>query len=377
MSAVRMLVAAAGGGLSRRGSRGCAPRRGGAVSAVRWPVAVVVCLWLAGCSSTDDGTSLLDQLELPTFGSEVFMSGDNNPLEVPPELDSPDTGDSLQVPGGRSRVSAAADAALYSRVLPERLDLQLRRDGGVAWLAVDVSPATLWPQVPAFLQRSGFKVVASNPAHGYAETEWRERRLEVAGARGLARSRVRVRVRLEREPDAVTNVFISSREAAFSGGEWRLLPPDMEFERRLLLRFRDYLAAGREAASPRMASLDDARVALDIHNLAGVAVLRIGQRYSKAWRHIGAALGRSGIEMRADDRSRGIYLVRYNGAGGAGIDGAAARGQLLQLHLLARGGRTLVTVHPNDNGAAVPYALAQRLLKRVLMAFEPGAVAAR
>lgn len=366
MSAVRRLGVAVGGFLRR-----------GAMSAARWSVAAVVCLWLAGCSTTNDGTSLLDQLELPTFGSEVFMSGDNDPLEVPPELDAPDTGNSLQVPGGRGRVSAAADAALNSRVLPERLDLQLRRDGGVAWLAVDVSPATLWPQVPAFLRRSGFKVAASNPAHGYAETEWRERRVEVAGARGLARSRVRVRVRLEREPDAVTNVFISSREAALSGGEWRILPPDMEFERRMLLRFRDYLAAGRETASPRMASLDDARIALDIRNMAGVAVLRVGQRYSKAWRHIGAALGRSGIDMRADDRSRGIYLVRYNDAGGAGIDGAAARGRLLQLHLLAKGGQTLVTVHPNDNGAAVPYALAQQLLKRVLMAFEPGALAAR
>jgi len=376
MSFARMFGVGAADGFSRGGAGGYAPRRRGAMGVVRWAVAVAVCLWLAGCSGTDDGTSLMDQLELPTFGSEVFMGGDNDPLEVPPELDAPDTSGSLQVPGGRGRVSAAADAALNSRVLPQRLDMQLRRDGGVAWLAVDVSPATLWPQVPAFLQRSGFKVASSNPAHGWAETEWRERRVEVAGARGLARSRVRVRVRLEREPDAVTNVFISSREAGLSGGEWRLLPPDMEFERRMLLRFRDYLAAGREAASPQMASLDDARVALDINNMAGVAVLRVGQRYSKAWRHIGAALARSGIEMRDDDRSRGIYLVRYNDAGG-GIDGAAARGQLLQLHLLAKGGQTLVTVHPNGNGAAVPYSLAQRLLKRVLMAFEPGAVAAR
>ncbi len=341
---------------------------------------VAACVWLAGCSASREDSSWFDQLDLPSFGSDVFMGGDNAPLEVPPDLDAIDADDSLRIPGGKGRISVADDAALGSRVLPQRLDLRLRRDGGLVWLAVDVSPVALWPRIREFLRRGGFEIAENDPTHGYIETAWRERRLQVAGERDYARLRTRLHVRLEREPNAVTNLFLSSRDAGYARGEWRLLPPDSGFERRMLLRFRDYLAAGREVASPRMASLDDVKTALDIDNVAGVAVLTIGQRYRRAWRRVGAALERAGIETFGDDRSRGIYLVRDTGvsAGGArSIDGVAARAEPLQLHLLAKGDRTLVTVHPNVGGDDVPYALAHRILKRLRMAYEVGDVVSR
>ena len=337
-------------------------------------------LWLAGCSASNGESSLLDRLDLPTFGSDIFMGGDNAPLEVPPDLDAIDASDSLQIPGGKGRISAAMGAALNSRVLPERLDLRLRREGDLVWLAADVSPAALWPAIQEFLRRGGFDVVASNPTHGTIETAWRERRLQVAGEQGYARLRTRLRIRLEREPNAVTSLFLSSRDAGYVDGEWRILSPDVGFERRMLLRFRDYLAAGREVASPRMASLDDIKIALDINNVAGAAVLTVGQRYSKAWRRVGAAIGRAGIEIFGDDRSRGIYLVGYADVSADGrysIDGVAGRAQPLQLHLLAKGDRTLVTVHPNVVGDDVPYALAHQILKRVLMAYEVRDVVSR
>ena len=342
-------------------------------------LSAAACVWLAGCAASEEGSSWFDQLDLPSFGSDAFMGGDNAPLEVPPDLDGIDTADSLRVPGGKGRISAAEDAALGSRVLPQRLDLRLRRDGSLVWLAADVSPVALWPHIQEFLRRGGFAIAENDPTHAYVETAWRERRLRVAGEGDYARLRTRLRIRLEREPDAVTNLFLSARDAGYAHGEWRLLPPDVGFERRMLLRFRDYLAAGREAASPRMASLEDVKTALDIDNVAGAAVLTVGQRYSRAWRRVGGAIERAGLRMLGADRSRGIYLVGY--AGGAdrarSIDGAAAGAGALQLHLLAKGNRTLVTVHPNVAGDDVSYALAHQILKRVLMAYEVRDVVAR
>ena len=342
-------------------------------------LSVAACAWLAGCAASDDGSSWLDQFDLPSFGSDVFMGGDNEPLEVPPDLDGIDTSDSLQVPGGAGRISAAEEAALDSRVLPQRLDLRLRRDGNMVWLAVDVSPVALWPHIQEFLRRGGFEIAENDPTHAYVETAWRERRLQVAGERDYARLRTRLRMRLEREPNAVTNLFLSARDAGYAHGEWRLLPPDIGFERRMLLRFRDYLAAGREVASPRMASLDDVKIALDVNDVAGVAVLTIGQRYRKAWRRVGAAIERTDLPLLGDDRSRGIYLVSYTGVvdGTRALDGVPARAKPLELHLLAKGNRTLVTVHPNVAGDDVSYALAHRILKRVLMAYEVGDLVSR
>ena len=130
---------------------------------------------------------------------------------------------------------------------------------------------------------------------------------------------------------------------------------------------------------PRMASLDDVKIALDVNDVAGVAVLTIGQRYSKAWRRVGAAIERTDLPLLGDDRSRGIYLVSYTGVvdGTRAIDGVPARAKPLELHLLAKGNRTLVTVHPNVAGDDVSYALAHQVLKRVLMAYEVGDVVSR
>ncbi len=334
---------------------------------------VCCCLLLIGCSS--DGSSFMDDIEfgLPGLGEGVYMGEDNDALEVPPDLASLDASQNLGVPGSDN--ISMSDMAFDSYVLPERLDLRIQREGDVVWLSVDVDPVTLWPELQSFLQRGGFELSASDPNAGTMETAWRERQLNIDHKRaGSIRVRNQLRVNLEREPNAITNVFFSIREAGYVGSAWRMLPPDPYLERLLLFKFRDYLARNREIANPQMASLDDVKTLLRIRNAQGVAILEIGQSFSKVWRRLNASLRRSGMNVRASDRSRGVYLVEYqatsadrNGA----IDNININRALVQLHVLGSDNRTIVTVHPNRDQQKIPYALAQRVLQRVVMAYQP------
>ena len=336
-------------------------------------VAIYSCSMLVGCSS--DGSSFMDGIEfgLPGLGEGVYMGEDNKALEMPPDLATLNTAKRLGVPGSEN--ISMSDMAFDSYVLPERLDLRIQREGDVTWLAVDVDPVSLWPELQNFLQRSGFEITASDPTAGNIETAWRERRLNVDHKReSLIRVRNQLRISLEREPNAITNVFFSVREAGYTGGGWQILPPDPYIERLLLFKFKDYLAFNREVANPEMASLDDIKTLLRIRNAQGVAILEIGQSFSKVWRRLNVSLRRSNMNVRARDRSRGIYLVEYRATPSerhSAIDSAVADAALIQLHILSSNNRTIVTVHPNRDNRKVPYALAQRVLQRVAMAYQP------
>ena len=343
---------------------------------------------LTACSSLSTSVDSLlgEDFEVGALGCNAYISGEEGELEVPPDLSPPDDSDSLVVPEQGERVSASG-AAFDSYVLPERLDMRVHRDGGISWLAVDTEPAALWPVLFGFLEENGFTVVENDPVQGYIVTAWRNRRVPVSPDGGnFAVLRTRLFVRVERDADAVTNVFFSAQDAGRHNGEWRLMASDPNLEHRVLMRFRVHLASGREVAGPKMASIDDIKTRLEINDFGGVAALTIGQNYSKVWRRLGVALGRSGMTVRADSRSRGIYLVEYDdralGPLDADVDAddaaAPARTRLLQLHLLAKGdGETVVTVHRNGkNAAPLPYDFTQALLKRLVMAYSPRRVAA-
>ena len=144
----------------------------------RFALVTLSCLILAGCSS--DGSSFMDDIEfsLPGLGEGIYMGEDNESLDIPPDLTSLDASRKLNVPGGEN--ISMSDMAFDSYVLPERLDLRIQREGDVVWLAVDVDPLSLWPELQNFLRRGGFDIMVSDPVAGNIETSWRERRLEVA-----------------------------------------------------------------------------------------------------------------------------------------------------------------------------------------------------
>lgn len=314
---------------------------------------------LVGCGASSD--SFLGDFELPVFGSDEDLE---RQLELPPDLDAP-------IPTEEYRISDLKTAALMnSSVLPERLNMRLYREGDVVWLAVGADPLSLWPKLRSFYESLGFEIVEANPAHGYLQTDWRERKLQV-GAESLVRVRDQFRLHIERDPNALTHVYIANRSSSYYNGEWRLNVPDRTAEWTMLQSLSDYLATLSEVSQARRKTLETARAPLDVLEVQGVPVLSIGQIYSRVWRRLSVALNRAGWKILGNDRSRGIYYARpghYDEESELGSP-VYGKSQLVQLHLLAAGDKTFITAHPAKNNRNFAYEEAYKLLRHLVNAY--------
>ncbi len=327
-----------------------------------WVAVSVLTFCVQSCSI--EGNSIMDELELPTFGGDSG-AGDQS-LEVPPELDPPESKGEYDITSARE---SASDTGA-NRILPRYIDIRLRSEGNLSWLAVGATPDGLWSHLIGFWNSHGFDITDESMLRGLIETGWREQRLNVAD--GL-RVRDMFRMRVERAPNAVTNVYLVNRKATFSDGDWQLAFSDRETEIDILYDLMDYLAS-RRGIEVKLVPLEHTRITLDIKNLGGVPVLDVGQPYSRVWRRLGATLDRAGLSVRRADRSRGVYLIRYRRARAdeqfADAGGNAAGSQLLQVRLLSQGDITAVTVHPNrKRSAALAYETAHEVLHRIVLAY--------
>lgn len=317
---------------------------------------------LTACSSSQSGNTLLTGLDIPIFGdSEEDLSDTVESLEVPPDLDEPDTRKDFRV---AQRVQSAKRVR-GNYVLPDNLQLTIHREGGVAWLSANADPVSLWPEIERFWRDLGFRFDESNPRHGYLVTNWRAR------AAGSA-LRDRYLTRLEREPDGRTNIYVANRigrAEVIQGMRDQALMSDTEAELAVLQDLQDYLASSDLIVRAQIEPQIDERVALRLTNLRGVSLLKIEQSYSKVWRRLAVVLPRIGMTIRSSDRARGIYVIDVGRHKSQTLpeDGAqSASKPLLQLHLLAKGRDTVLTVHPHYREQRVDYNISQGILQSIV-----------
>lgn len=313
---------------------------------------------LAACGGSGD--SFLGDFELPAFGSDEETE---RQLELPPDLDAPVPTEDYRMPDRK------AAAMVTSSVLPERLDMRLHREGDVVWLAVGADPLSLWTSLRSFYESRGFVIAEANPVHGYLQTNWRERRMQLTGSAAI-RVRDQFRLHIERSPKALTNIYVANRSGSYYNGEWRLNAPDRDAEWAMLQSLRDYLGSLSEGRA-RSRTLEAASVSLDVLDLDGVPVLSIGQTYSRVWRRLSVALNRAGWDVVGSDRSRGIYYARLADRSHQNADGASLRPgpEAAQLHLLEAGGKTLITAHSAQKNRRLAYEEAYDVLRYVVNAY--------
>ncbi len=318
--------------------------------------------------------------------TEYTDSSSTNPLEAPPDLMTPQWEDSLEIPKtANDRVSAleTQGPALGAAVLPEFIDLRVRREGPTRWLEVNADPVTLWPLLRKFLLDEEFGIAADEPVLGYIETEWKQNLNRSTNAETQQASfdvtGEKFRIRLERQPNAVTYIFLTQRGAEVAAINrdnqilWKPQPPNGEREAEMMIKLMEFLGTSRDDAQQKFATADAQFLYLDIKNIGGIPVLMVGDNFSRVWRRTGVALDRSGLLVEDHDRNKGVYYVSLELAPTEiGEQKVNSEKALYQIHLLSQGKQTLITAHEADEDAGtIDPKTARQLLRRIVAAY-PG-----
>lgn len=352
---------------------------------------------LAGCSAFD------------VFSGDDYTHSDSlPPLEVPPDLTTPDWNQKMSVPG---ETPALADAGApigsgptrgrgtqQALVAPTFQDIRLHRDGNVRWLEVHAPPEALWPRLQQFWREQEIPVLKEDPTLGLMETDWTDRpsALPRTGLQG-ALSRVsrlfggsgvrdRFRLRVERDGDKVTDIYITVQHAEQLGDEfddeqtpqWRLVPADPELQAEILTKLMVFLGTSKELAEREVATVKEPRTNVELARRDGQPALIVKDEFPKVWRVTGVALDRAGLYVEQQDRDKGIYYFTYT-------EDQTQRRSLLrslfsgsdlevderyEVHLHQEGDETLITAHNSgeDKGPLEAKA-AETLLKRLMAAY--------
>lgn len=293
---------------------------------------VLVSIALAGC-----GGSLSERNKI-----DYKSAGRLPPLEIPPDLASPQGDERFAVPqAGGTTYSAysqdrgtAAKAAGSDALLPKYQGMQVEGTGDVRWLKVDSPPEVLWPAIREFWQENGFLIAKEVPEAGFMETDWAENRAKIpqGGIRSLIgkildnvysypeRDKFRTRIERGREP-GTAEIFISHRgmyEILTKEGRakedtmWQVRPSDPELEAEMLYRMMARLGA-KEQQIEQLAKTSPPAPRAEISKVDNqVSSLHLADPFDRAWRRVGLALDRVGFTVEDRDRSKGVYFVRYN-----------------------------------------------------------------
>jgi outer membrane protein assembly factor BamC len=298
-------------------------------------VAALLPLALVGCSSLGLNRGI---------DYKTASSARQTPLEVPPELTTPQVDDRFAIPAARA---GTATFSQYNRnqptqpvaagVLPQNARATVQRNADGRFLVVKLEPDKVWPVVREFWVEMGFILKLDSQSSGVMETEWAENRARIPqdpirstigrvfDAAWSTSERDKFRTRLERAADGSTEVYVTHRgvqELYVSEGKdqtrWQPRAADRELEAEMLNRIMVKFGGDPTQATPAVAAATGGAAAAGAAAPAVSAVLeengtriRISDPFDRAWRRVGLALDRGGFTVEDRDRTKGTFFVRY------------------------------------------------------------------
>jgi outer membrane protein assembly factor BamC len=293
---------------------------------------------------------------------------------------TPEWNDSLKIPQtGSDRVSAldTYGKALDASVVPEFVDMTIRREGDLRWIEAEVDPVNVWPLLRSFWASQDVILERDKPAIGVMETEWIEdidsSQSEFTEVTEFTATRSKFKIRIEREPNAVTNIYVSQRKTQLQsiteqGAVWLDVTSDSESEAEMLVSLMQHLGESRDTAINAVAEAEGPRLYIEIRDLDGMPVLYVGDQYSRVWRRTGIAIDRTGLQIHHQDRSQGIYHVRVQASDVS--ENAQLQSGDYQIHLLSQGAQTVLTAHSAEDESILSAQSARILLNQIVLAYE-------
>jgi outer membrane protein assembly factor BamC len=272
---------------------------------------------VSGCSLLPDTSTFIP------WETEAELSGDyKNAIEadaitVPQDLDSaaiqqaypiPEVLVNLTIPvTGKAPRPAPLTAG-------SQLDaVRLQRLGESSWAVVNVAPGQLWPQVRAFLLRSGIDVVSVDASGGLIDTAFvmlENKSLE-------SRFRFRVDSGVQRNTSEL-QVLQQNLAKDLDLTSWPQNSDDSELEQTMLRNIAQFIANSAESAPVSMMAEQSMTGAgrIVMEESSSGARLRLDLPFNRAWAATEKGFTDSGFRLDDKNRSVGLFYVTYLGPEG-------------------------------------------------------------
>jgi outer membrane protein assembly factor BamC len=283
------------------------------------------------------------------------------PLEVPPDLARPQSGDlATGVPSGtavystytsktpetptsdKTPESPTPESAAPTAPAPEtKTGVKLQRDGQLRWLEVQAPPNQVATRVRRYLLSQNMKLTVDDSKSGIFETEWEERKPNIGGnaftrllssmqSTGL-RDKYRIRIETGRVA-GTSEVYVSHQgleevvlnSTSGPSTTWQPRATDVEAEAQLLSGIMTTLGLSEQEAQGQVGKA----VATTGAVKAKDSLLLPQQDLDQAWRRVGQALDRSNFVIEDRDRHLGVYYVYDRGNADAAKQGGLFGGWL-------------------------------------------------
>lgn len=283
----------------------------------------ITCLVLmTGCGNIPR----LDEV-LPDKREQYQRSRSLPDLEVPPDLTLEQADETMEIPG-----EEPATLSEYQRQRRQRsgqstaLQTLESHFPGEQVLAVEGTPADVWPKLLAFWELKGYPPELSDPELGVMETAW------------VVDGKTRERFKVFAEPDetGLNTVLLISSEREENVGldddnpEWLISDSDSRKEKQLVAELRSEFftetpvaaatSTPRDSAAAEPAGgWNDPDASAASPSLQAEIVdagdsryfLTIPEEYTRAWRRTESLLLESGLFIEDKDQERGLYFVFF------------------------------------------------------------------
>ena len=254
-----------------------------------------------------------------------------NPLQVPPDLNQPPSGDNASdAITSYSVYQQSLNSQAKGQLLQHYQGMRFVRDGSQFWLEIHDSPNNVWQSLRGFFARLGFKIVSEQPALGLMQTNYKRNLANIPSnwflrtISKLSSSGIMDSYRAHLEYDAakqLTRVFIANqglREVSSSDGSdikvddtyWAVRPSDPGLEVEMLMRFMEYRGMGEKQAKQVVAQSEPVVAKASLKQTSKGYVLQYNDAFARVWRLAGIALDRMGIQIDDRNRSAGVYYLQ-------------------------------------------------------------------